>query len=210
MIQKLKSILNDVWNTYSSPNRHYHNLDHINECLGLFNQYRDHVENPLEFATAIIFHDYVYDIHSSTNEERSADCAVQITAPFFYRRSQDIIHDLIIATKHNKKGLSGDRALIADIDLYRLSVPYEKFQKHSEQIRKEYETIPLTSYINGRIDFFKSLIDRRRIFQSDIFKTSEYYARSNILRAIKEMENEQKTTRPLSSNRGNYPRNPIQ
>ena len=58
---------------YTAPGRHYHNLAHIEDCLGALAR----VENlsPLEreiLSEAIWWHDVVYDATRSDNEELSA------------------------------------------------------------------------------------------------------------------------------------------
>jgi predicted metal-dependent HD superfamily phosphohydrolase len=61
---------------YTSPGRHYHNLTHIEDCLGALAR----VENlsPLDreiLSAAIWWHDVVYDATRADNEELSAQLA---------------------------------------------------------------------------------------------------------------------------------------
>src|SRR4029450_7032805 len=63
---------------YTAPGRHYHNLTHIEDCLGALAR----VENlsPLQreiLSAAIWWHDVVYDATRSDNEELSAQLAEQ-------------------------------------------------------------------------------------------------------------------------------------
>lgn len=57
---------------YSDAARAYHNLNHIADCLALFDEHRHLATNPVSMEFAIWFHDVVYDTHASDNEERSA------------------------------------------------------------------------------------------------------------------------------------------
>ncbi|MFO7850380.1 MAG: hypothetical protein R6V67_10505, partial [Spirochaetia bacterium] len=61
---------------YSQEHRFYHNLEHINDCLRLFDSLnesnRNLVQNPLSLELAIWFHDAVYTPGNSKNEEESA------------------------------------------------------------------------------------------------------------------------------------------
>ena len=73
---------------YSAPNRHYHNLAHIQDCLdqlarvdGLSASERAILE------AAIWWHDVVYDPARSDNEELSAQLAERISARRCVRRS---------------------------------------------------------------------------------------------------------------------------
>ena len=63
---------------YTAPGRHYHNLAHIEDCLGALAR----VDNlsPLEreiLSEAIWWHDVVYDATRADNEELSARLAEQ-------------------------------------------------------------------------------------------------------------------------------------
>ena len=67
---------------YTAPSRHYHNLTHIEDCLGALAR----VENlsPLEreiLSAAIWWHDVVYDATRADNEELSARLAEQHVRP---------------------------------------------------------------------------------------------------------------------------------
>ena len=65
---------------YSSPDRAYHNLAHIQACLSEFEAVRSLASNPTAMQTAIWFHDVIYDTHAHDNEERSADFAIILPA----------------------------------------------------------------------------------------------------------------------------------
>ncbi len=61
---------------YAAPERHYHNLAHIEAMLELHAQ-RTRTHCPIRQAVeaAIWFHDAVYDTRRHDNEERSAQLA---------------------------------------------------------------------------------------------------------------------------------------
>ena len=60
---------------YEEPQRHYHTLEHLGECLALFERHRTHAERPAEVELALWFHDAVYAIGRADNEARSAEWA---------------------------------------------------------------------------------------------------------------------------------------
>src|SRR5882724_783363 len=61
---------------YAAPERHYHNLTHIEAMLSLMRRFEDALSDPQSVEAAIWFHDAVYDTRRHDNEEKSADLAV--------------------------------------------------------------------------------------------------------------------------------------
>ena len=66
---------------YAAPNRHYHNLAHIEDCLDKLARIDGLSATEREILTeAIWWHDVVYDPRRSDNEELSAQLAEQHVA----------------------------------------------------------------------------------------------------------------------------------
>ena len=100
--------LQNMWN---EPHRFYHNQEHLEEILGLIEGERfnltdvDHLEeseaNTLWYDTLIVtafFHDAIYDPHSKTNEEESAELFKQMCVkaqPEFIK----VVENCILDTK---------------------------------------------------------------------------------------------------------------
>src|SRR5690242_9270349 len=57
---------------YGAPQRHYHNQQHIAECLAEFDSARHLALEPAAVELALWFHDAVYNPKASDNEEQSA------------------------------------------------------------------------------------------------------------------------------------------
>ena len=103
---------------YSGPQRAYHTLEHVRDCLAEFDRASSLAERPLEVQAALWLHDVVYDTRASDNEERSADWAVgTLTKAGVTGTTVEHICGLILATKHIGAPQSADAALVVDIDL---------------------------------------------------------------------------------------------
>jgi predicted metal-dependent HD superfamily phosphohydrolase len=63
---------------YSEPHRHYHNVQHIEECLREFEFGQHLAADPAAVELAILFHDAIYDPRRSDNEEQSAQLAIAL------------------------------------------------------------------------------------------------------------------------------------
>lgn len=187
-----RSCCYEVMERYSEPHRAYHTLDHIEFCLTLLDSVQlqaydpDHPDDYDAIATALWYHDVVYDTHAKDNEEKSVDYArghlasLGCTSAFLER-----VIVLIMATKHNTVLTDNDEQLIADIDLASLGQDEATFDAHNRAIRKEYEWVPEADYIKGRTTVLQSFLDKPNIFYLPYFR--EWYearARMNLSRAI--------------------------
>lgn len=62
---------------YSEKHRCYHTLQHIENMLMLFQKYQQQITNKEVFLFALFFHDSIYSVVFSGNEEKSADYTVR-------------------------------------------------------------------------------------------------------------------------------------
>lgn len=180
---------------YNSPDRHYHNLRHINRCLSYIednNLIPWNHKNVIEVA--IWFHDAVYNPYSKYNEHHSANL---FTKSDTYKElavnglgEYQLIYDMIFATRLHTEDQSfdlydGDEKLaieyMLDIDLVGLADDYDDYHNSAMFIRKEYYNTSIDNFIEGRKKFLQAMLDRKSIYYTDQFKTLyEDKARSNM------------------------------
>ena len=65
--------LQAVLNAYAQPQRHYHTVQHLQECLQWWQRCQEQMQIPAEVALALFYHDIVYDPKRSDNELQSAN-----------------------------------------------------------------------------------------------------------------------------------------
>ena len=176
-----EGLFNRVVAAYSEPHRHYHTLQHLRECLTLFDEVRALAERPAEVEMALWFHDGVYDVHRQDNEERSAEWAREVLPD---RDAGARVHALVMATKgHEARGVDGK--LLVDVDLAILGASPERFEESSLQIRQEYAHVPEEEYRSRRSAILKGFLDRPVIYGTPMMRERfEEQARGNISRAI--------------------------
>lgn len=185
---EIMNAYNDLLKRYSEPHRKYHNLEHINHCLREFGTVWLLAEEPDVLELAIWYHDAIYDIGASDNEERSADLVASVMRGFSL--PEDLIKcvcDIIIATKHSEVPESFDAKLMLDIDISNIGSA-EKFKETNKQVREEYSLAPEDVFNSGRSNIMQSFLNRPTIYLTEFFQEKyEKTARENIEMAIKEL-----------------------
>jgi predicted metal-dependent HD superfamily phosphohydrolase len=176
---------------YSAPQRHYHTLDHVYALLQLQLAHADVISDNENFLHAIFFHDIVYDVTRSDNEERSA-----IAAADFLRKTSYPVQDIaavmsfIHATKtHVNIDGNPDLDYFLDFDLSILSVSPDAYAAYVRQIREEFSVYPNEVFNTGRKKVLQQFIQSPFIYKTETFrKEREAIARQNILAELKALE----------------------
>lgn len=175
---------------YARPDRHYHTLNHIADCLDQLEACALPAERADPMALALWFHDAIYNWRSKTNEVDSADWADAFlagcdAAPEL--RTQVV--DLIVATRHFvPEPLVGDQILLVDIDLSILGRAPEVYDRYEEAIGQEYKWVPRVTYRRERRAVLRSFLARDAIYQTERFQQRyEAQARKNLQRAIDQL-----------------------
>ena len=174
---------------YSGPNRFYHNLNHIKDCLKEFDFVRNLAQQPNLIELAIWYHDARYNTQSKDNEEQSAQLAFDtcLTAKLS-KKIAGKVRDLILATKHTTIPNGIDTKILIDIDLSILGKCKKEFNEYERNIRKEYSLVPENKFKRGRKAILQCFLDRDIIYLTDFFKTKyEKQARVNLEKSIRKL-----------------------
>jgi predicted metal-dependent HD superfamily phosphohydrolase len=180
------SLFNQLVAAYSEPRRHYHTLQHLRECLDLFDGVRHMAARPAEVELALWFHDAVYDPQRDDNEERSADWAHHaMLAAGLPKDAAARVHALVMATKHAGSPHDPDAQLLVDVDLAILGAPPQRFDESDAQVRREYAHVPDADFRDGRRRILRGFLERPRLYATEYFRRRfEAQARENLARAI--------------------------
>ena len=170
---------------YARPNRFYHTLYHISDCLDKFSLVRKLAENPDVIEFALWYHD------AEKNEKESAKLARNVCrcAELPESFSQGIC-GLILATTHTEMPKATDAKIICDIDLSILGAPEKEFDNYEIEIRKEYSNVPNKDFAKGRVAILEKFLARPAIYSTSFFRQQyELQARTNMLKSITILRN---------------------
>lgn len=166
---------------YTEQHRFYHNLDHIDHCLSELDQAGSRVQDRDAVELAIWFHDVVFDIGASDNEEKSAALFQRMAQPGIPPQLVDEVCRLISATVHAEPAQDSAAAYMVDIDLSSFGLPWEEYQRDSDNLRREEAATPDQDFYRAKLQFLDSLLDRPSIFQTAFYRERyEKIARKNI------------------------------
>jgi predicted metal-dependent HD superfamily phosphohydrolase len=181
--------LDQVLQAWDEPHRHYHNRQHLEDCLSAFHPVRGRCRHAGEVALALWFHDIVYDTHSSTNEADSADEAERalfeagLSGPVVGR-----VRALILATAHVGGPATTDESILRDVDVLVLGASPERYARYEQGIRQEYDWVPEAVFRQGRSKVLNSFLQQPRIFQLPEFHDRfEAAARRNLSRELRSL-----------------------
>ncbi len=171
----------EIEKNYSEPNRHYHNLAHLNSILTELKIHQDKFSNWDAIVFAIVYHDFVYNTSESNNEEQSAEVAIKrLNLISFPEKLTTFCSHLILATKNHE---SSDREtnLFTDADLSILGSDAEAYQTYTRQIRLEYSIFPDLVYNPGRKKVLTRFLNMKSIYKTKEFSDKyELTGRANL------------------------------
>ena len=171
---------------YSEAHRHYHTLQHLDECFTQLAELRPLAEHPGEVELALWFHDAIYDVRRDDNEQRSAEWAhSSALAAGVEGEAADRVRSLILFTRHAAEPAGIDAEVLVDTDLSILAAPQARFDEYERQVRQEYGWVPDFLFRRNRKAILEEMLARRRIFSTALFQQRhEKAARSNLASSI--------------------------
>ncbi len=184
------AVYQELTSLYSEAHRHYHNLQHIAECLDEFDSVRALAHEPLAVELAIWSHDAIYDTRGPDNEEKSAELGKRrIIESGGMGESSTSVFALVMATKAHNPSLHPDAPLMVDVDLSILGGPEERFWQYEAQIRREYEWVTEEMFAAKRGEILQRFLARERIYSTkQFFDRYEQQARTNIQASVQKLK----------------------
>lgn len=177
----------DLKRRHEAPQRRFHNFDHIRDCVDRIDEVAPFLVDRDASELALWFHDSVYEPGAATNERRSAELFLQLSAgarPALRRR----VCGLILATRHTSRPPGNDCRYIMDINLAGFGAPWDEFIRQGAELRAEFGSQSDAQYCSAQAVFLRRLAGRPRFFATDYFRQRyEATARENLRRVLADL-----------------------
>lgn len=181
-----KALLHLLLDAYSEPQRHYHTIQHIVECLAFFHQIKNQLNDPIAVELAIWFHDAIYNPQAIDNEEKSAELMEQYCSQLFEKAQLQKVYEWIIATKKHSPATDQDLNYLLDIDLAILGSSKRRFAEYEQQIQQEYSWVDADLYRVKRAEVLNYFFEMKPLYQTEYFRDLlEEQAKNNLTSSLR-------------------------
>lgn len=194
----------DLVARYEEPQRFYHNVDHLDDCLYGLSHLRSFLSleelshhDVMLAGIMIWFHDAVYeigpDVEHGDNEKASAKLFLKSDAPknLSLVEQNEIAKGILLSSQHTvycPNELTEAQKIFLDLDLHSMGRSYDTFIRNGENIRKEYAWVPEDTFTVNRAKFFDKLLARPYIYYNHVMRgLYETNTRNNINKWLKEV-----------------------
>ena len=132
--------LDELLALYREPHRHYHGVSHIADLLNRAERLR--FDDREVVMAAIFYHDAIYNVAATDNEERSAVLALEaLPALGCGGAFAKTVAAMIRATALHERTGDADTDLFLDLDMAILADPLERYAVYRQAIMDEYRTV---------------------------------------------------------------------
>ncbi len=184
------AVANKLWNeielNYSSKNRFYHTLSHLENLLNQLLEVKSEIKDWNCILFTLFNHDIIYKSTKSDNEEKSADFAVERMIQLSVSKLViESCKNQILATKSHLSNENFDTNYFLDADLSVLGQGWNSYSDYFKNVRKEYSIYPDILYNSGRKKVLKHFLAMEKIFKTDyFFRKFELNARQNLQKEL--------------------------
>lgn len=180
----IKQTWQELEHLYSGKGRYYHTLLHLEHLLAQLSEVKPLISDWNTMLFTLFYHDMIYNVKKSDNEEQSALLAEKRLAQLQVPASQiRKCREQILATKSHVFQADQDTNFFTDADLSVLGLDWEMYQVYAANVRKEYAIYPDLLYYPGRKKVLDHFLSMERIYKTDHFHDKlEARARENLER----------------------------
>lgn len=154
---------------YSTYGRHYHTLEHVENCIELVSTIRHPNVDHDAAQMALFWHDAVYVVGSEHNEWQSALLVDAILPSVTVKRGVLVRQAILGTASHdilrNVAEVGGATiAAVCDVDMAILGTEPDVYRSYVSLVRKEYGRVGDDRWREGRSAFLRGFLEKDRIF----------------------------------------------
>jgi predicted metal-dependent HD superfamily phosphohydrolase len=186
---RIKDFWGEIEKAYSTTDRHYHTLHHLTFMHLELSPFHSQLADADAVWFALFYHDAVYDVRRTDNEDKSATLALQrLAALSVPEETMRLCREHIMATRAHTLSDNPDSNLFMDADLSILGQHPDMYHAYSTKIRQEYSIYPDAVYNEGRRQVLNHFLQEPYIFKTTPFREIyEQQARFNIGTELKSL-----------------------
>lgn len=187
--EALESLAQELASRWSTPGRHFHNLNHLKDTLENIDFLAEQARDIDALRLAVWFHGSAFDVSEKAIEK--AEDGIDIPASAKFAREQlccvgipteviDRIVSLIESLRHRSSSEDIDAQVLSDADLAVLGSDPEDYLSYLKAIRAEYATYSDSTYLKARLCVVEGLLARPQLFYTHMTGAWEDQARENL------------------------------
>lgn len=168
---------------WSEPHRAYHNVAHLQAVLHNIDMLREDAPDPDTCMVAAWFHDAVHEGRPVTDEQASADLAVELLGELALEpdRIAETARLVNLTATHSPDAGDADGAVLCDADLAILASPPAEYDAYVAAVRAEYDHVAEADFRAGRAGVLRRLLAREPLFNTPTARELwEERARANL------------------------------
>lgn len=172
---------------YGSVSRSYHDARHLLEVLDAVDAMVDEASDITAVRLAAWFHDAVYDVRASDNEERSARLAESVLPAYDVedKAVAEVARLVRLTRTHDPEPGDANGEVLCDADLAILASEPARYATYVDGVRAEYRHVDDRSFAEGRSAVLRDLLALPSLFRTVHGQaTWEGRARANVLREL--------------------------
>ncbi len=186
----LSALGQELVRRYGSVSRSYHDAQHLLEVLDAVDAMAAEAADAQAVRLAAWFHDAVYDVRATDNEERSAQLADAVLPTYDVDEATvaEVVRLVRLTETHDPTPGDANGEVLCDADLAILASDGERYASYVDGVRAEYRHVDDATFATGRSAVLRQLLGLPSLFRTTYGRlTWESRARTNVTSELDEL-----------------------
>ncbi len=186
----LSALGQELVRRYGSVSRSYHDAQHLLEVLTAVDAMADEAADVSAVRLAAWFHDAVYDVRATDNEERSAELAEAVLPTYDVDDAvvSEVARLVRLTERHDPQPGDANGEVLCDADLAILASDGDRYETYVDGVRAEYRHVDDATFATGRSAVLRQLLGLPSLYRTRHGRaTWEARARANVSRELDEL-----------------------